>query len=323
MEEPATDEPSDPADEPSDPPLAPGASRREPEASSATDEEPRWRARARIVAMAFFVLALLGQLVEEAPRPATLLGSVAAVFALYLRLPWGVAVLFVSVGLELLETFVTYGALGWPGALGHLAFAVGLSAIAFVLYRRSPDAGLERRATIGGALAMVLGLGTILGTAVVPQLLDPDHELGTIETLRGAAAEYVIALPGEGWRARRREARERAGFDAWAVRTDERGEVRDEIFVTLEMGVPSGAEGIERVTDGMLSLGESREVVDDETGRWLHERFATDRGPEWRSCRVSVARGMGVVCCGLVHGDTTAEHLRTLTDALAAMRWGT
>jgi hypothetical protein len=67
----------------------------------------------------------------------------------------------------------------------------------------------------------------------------------------------------------------------------------------------------------------SREVVDEGTSRWVHERFVSDLGTtQWRSCRVQIVHGLGVYPCALVHGETTAEHMGELMDAVAAIRWG-
>ncbi len=203
-------------------------------------EEPVWRARARVAAMAFLVLGILLDLAGPAPGPAVLLGSIVAVVAVYLRLPFGVAVLFIDAALELVDVIVSYAEHGVLSALGHAAFALGLGAIALVLYRRSSDEAFERRGTI---------------------------------------------------------------------------------FVRLRMGVPSGAEGLNRLTnDG--AIGENREVVEDGGRRWIHERYTTELGSEWSCCRVEIVHGVGARVCAVVYGDTTAEHMSELTDAIAAMRWG-
>lgn len=139
--------------------------------------------------------------------------------------------------------------------------------------------------------------------------------------LHGDALASAVSLPGEGWRARRASTREPRGLDAWAVRYDPAGELRDEIFIALRMGVPSGSEGLDLMTNDPFDGVESREVVEDDAGRWIHARYATALGAEWSSCRVEIVHGAGTRVCAVVHGDTTAEHLSELTDAISAMRW--
>jgi uncharacterized membrane protein YqjE len=168
-----------------------------------------WRARARIVALVFVVLAFLADLAGGEPSLLRALGFAGALLGLWLRSPHGVAVLFVYAFVELLDVAVSYATFGPVAAMGHASFALGLAAVAWVLYQRSNSAMFERATTISGALAMVVGLAMLLmGIArtgpldFMSGLIDPDDELGAATELHGRAAVYVIALPGEGWRAR-------------------------------------------------------------------------------------------------------------------------
>lgn len=289
------------------------------------DEEPLWRARARVVGVVFLVLVVLAHLADDEPGLLGVVGPILAGVLLWFRKPVGVAVLVVNVVMELLDVFVSYRDLGFIGALGQMSFVFGLGAITLVLYQRSENASFERWATIGGAVAMVAGLTTLLVPSLsrlAATLVDPVYELGDVTVVRGRALEYSMALPGEGWRALRRPLREDAGFDAWVGRTDEAGDIVDEIFVSLEPGVPSGTSGLDLLTSNPFDTSQNREVVDEGSHRWIHGRFISDFGvTQWRSCRVEIVHGYGVSACALVHGDTTAEHLSELTDAISTMRW--
>jgi hypothetical protein len=287
-----------------------------------SDDEPVWRARARVVAVAFLVLSLLTHLADDEPGLRGIVGPILAGVFLWLRRPVGVAVLIVNVVMELLDVFVSYRELGFVGALGHVTFVLGLGAIALVLYQRSESASFERWTTTVGVIAMVAGLATVLGPSL-STYVDPHYELGDVTVVRGGALPYTMALPGVGWRSLRRPLREDAGFDAWVVRTNDAGEVVDEIFVSLEVGVPSGTAGLDQLTSNPFDVSQNREVVDEGTHRWVHGRFLSDLGvTQWRSCRMEVVHGFGVTACVLVHGDTTPEHMAALTAAVAAARWG-
>lgn len=149
------------------------------------DEEPLWRARARVVGVVFLVLVVLAHLADDEPGLLGVVGPILAGVLLWFRKPVGVAVLVVNVVMELLDVFVSYRDLGFIGALGQMSFVFGLGAITLV-----------------------------------------------------------------------------------------------------------------------------------------HGRFISDFGvTQWRSCRVEIVHGYGVSACALVHGDTTAEHLSELTDAISTMRW--
>lgn len=131
-------------------------------------EEPRWRAHARASAIVFLALGLVMDLALEVTRPAHVLGSIAVVLAVSLRTPFGVAALAIDVLLELLDAVAAQARGAALTAAGHASAALGLAALALVLYRGSRDEGFERRSTLLGATALTLGLAAMLASLVRP-----------------------------------------------------------------------------------------------------------------------------------------------------------
>lgn len=130
----------------------------------ASSDEPPWRARARAWAIASLGLGLVVDLAHETSRPTEVLGSIAVVLAVSLRTPFGVAALAIDVVLELLDAVGAHTRGSPLLSAGHASSALGLAALALVLYRRSDDEVFERRATLSGLAAMVLGVGAFVAS---------------------------------------------------------------------------------------------------------------------------------------------------------------
>lgn len=285
----------------------------------ATPEEPVWRQRARLAALAVLALTLCLQFVLPPVQPALLLGTVIALGALAFGRPLGIAIVGVRAILELADSLATLHELGLLAAAFQALGALGLGALAWVLYRMSPDASQERLWTLSGIAAVTVGTLGFVAVALGPLMLDPENEPGLATQLTGHQAAYSIALPTGEWRVRRRAVSEAAGLDAWAV--GERAGVRtdEEFSVLLRMGLPMGEEGLEMLAE----YGEDdayREVV-REAHRWLlHAQQVTPRGPAAMTCVLTNEHGVGMRACAFAASGATSERVTELQAALATLR---
>lgn len=233
--------------------------------------------------------------------------------------PLGIAIVGVRAFLELADSLASLHEFGLLAAAFQALGALGLGALAWVLYRRSSDASQERWWTLGGIAAVTVGTLGFVGVVLGPCMLDPENEPGLATRLRGHQAAYSIALPTGEWRVRRRAVSEAAGLDSWAL--GERAGVRtdEEFSVLLRMGLPTGDEGLEMLAE----YGEDdayREVV-REAHRWLlHAQQATPQGPAAMTCVLTNDHGVGMRACAFAAPGATAVRVAELQAALATLR---
>jgi hypothetical protein len=283
-------------------------------------DEPVWRARARIGALIVLSISLGLECLLPPVEPGLLLGTIVALGALVMRRPLGIAVVAVRALVELAYSLSTLREFGPLAATFHAASALGLGALAWVLYQSSPHAEQERRWTLGGVAMWIVGTLGFATSALLPLWLDPENEPGTATQLVGHQAAYTIDLPSGSWRIRRQGVCESLGLDAWAIRGEQGTPSAEELSVRVRMGLPSGEEGLTTLSED--DFGESyRELVREEHRWLLHAQQVTEFGVAPMTCILTNEHGIGIRACAFAAQGATAERLAELQASLATLRF--